>query len=557
MVRVLVLLFSTLFFTLSTYAQEVKFYSEITPKEGSEDDTYIYSVVIEGTQASDFPTLEGGSGFKLSYIGPENSVSIINGHTSMKTRYRYLLAPKKPGLLETPTAELNLNGKSYLAPPKRVRVSKSVAIDESSNAEVFLRQSLSAHEVFEGQQVVNTLALYTKVDISGYNLEDIDYDGFWKAEFGDPSATIRNVNGKRYKVISRKDALYPLRAGDLSMPERIVEGKIAARSRMSRFSLFPQVQYKSGKWRAPGIPLKVKALPEAPKSSSLWNLNTPIVGNTSVSATYKPTPIAVGESKTIQIRVKSEGNINPLLAPKVKFPRHIKPYFEKPEVVTSVTNGKLIISKTFALSLVGLSGGEVNIPEIELTFFDPKSEKYQTAKSEAISFFVTGPVDTAEKQDTKESPTAVIDEETNEKLPAYTEKSKLEKLSERISLSLSLLIITAIIIIFLAAIFFTRAIRKKSPIKKLIQNIEQARSAEQLGVAFKAFLSAKLPAIKPESSGEALRAEIKRALKQSDRAFAVQNAVDSIEKFLYSGEANSSKFESLRVKVLNVVRDWQ
>lgn len=378
---------------------EAHIYLEVSPSSGTMDDEFTMSVTVAGSSATDYPVLSGGEDFKLTLIGPETSVNIINGKISQQVRYVYRLIATKIGTLNTPSAEIEIAGQKLSAPPVPVSITGGHA-PASANQDVFSRHTLSNEEVFVGQQVLETTEFYSSKAVTNLEIGDSTQDGFVSVTLGDPDKAIRNIDGQRFSVVSLKRALFPLRPGEQTIlaPEIKGESREVKRPRPGSLfggldpfhddlmqDFFGTVVSKPFSVRGPELRIRVAPLPPPPPG-----VTDPIVGTLAFSNTFQNAPIKTGESKTIEIEVRSTGNLNLLKSLPLEDNPSFKLYRESPSTRTRVTGGKLETTKTFRFSVVPLVAGHFVLPSIQIPYFNPATGQYETAITEEIAFEVLG-----------------------------------------------------------------------------------------------------------------------------------------------------------------------
>ena len=155
---------------------QVSVRTEISPTSGSVDDLFLFTVVVEGSQAASPPLLSGGDDFDLRLLGPRSTISIINGTMHSRVSYVYHLTPKHEGNLSTPRAEVRIDGKAFSAPSVEVPVARGTAHDHKDSSApagnaIFLKQTATPLHVYQGQQIRQAITVYTRVDLSDLNMQ--------------------------------------------------------------------------------------------------------------------------------------------------------------------------------------------------------------------------------------------------------------------------------------------------------------------------------------------------------------------------------------------------
>lgn len=571
MVRSLVIF---ILLSISTAFAEPQLYLDVMPKTGAQDEEFILSVVIENSSQGAVPSLSGGSDFDIEYLGPRSSTTIINGTVTVEAAHNYRLFPKRSGVLETPGATVTIGGKRLEAAPLKIKITKS---DNSpATSDIILRQEISRVKPYVGQQIIHTLSLYSAVPIYDYQFSDQQFDGFWSKSIGDIDKSAANLNNRRFNVFRWVKALFPLRSGQITIPQREIEVKVQSRRRTRGFpfgyrdpfsdpfdSFFGKAQLETKRFQAEKTNVDVRALPQPQEALKLWNTGNVLVGRTSLAVAYDESSIKTGENKTVTVRLTSLGNLNPITTLPLDDSPSYRIYQEGAEEDESFHDSELVMTKTIKFSIVPFKPGRLEISSLELSYFDPETETYEIAAAPPVSFMVSG----ADLSQSAVAPDAPAAKEQFEKLstdhPAppkndseaftpYRKETALERISSQVSLSLSLFVLAvAALIIFLIRL----AIAPVKERRKRSAALAEIVSAQDISALYKAVFNFISSAIGSDYSGEPLRAVIKQRVSDSDQLFAVLTLLDRLEAAQFGGTQNQSfSFEDLKAEAIETMQ---
>ena len=386
--------------------------SEISPELGSLDDLYLFTVTLDDYQDRVNPQLSTSADFSVELLGPKTSISIINGAVRSQQAFVYQLTPKRSGNLKTPEAQVAVSGKILSAPPINVSISpmantqptdpQAGTTNPPPNQQLFMTQTASPEGVYVGQQIVNSIGVFTQVNLKGVRINDDTSDGFWQETISDGQNGQRELNGKEYATIHISRALFPLRPGTLVIPARqgIAQVPVTRQSNpLSGFdpfsadffdNFFQRTVVQERKMQSNEVTIDAVALPAPPADIKQFLHGLTIVGNTSLSLEYSDTPLNVGESKNITVRIIREGHLNPLKFLPLAPPSGVKVYEGQSLVRHNTHGGKLITEKTFTYSIVPVRSGMLRIPGAALAYFDPYEKKYRVASSKDIVIVSSG-----------------------------------------------------------------------------------------------------------------------------------------------------------------------
>ncbi|UZR92827.1 BatD family protein [Chondrinema litorale] len=412
----IVLLFSSV---TSLLAQDVNF-SVNAPKvvATGENFRFIYSVNADGEnfRANDFPSdIRILSGPNRS---TSSSVQIINGKMSqsMTQSYTYYAVASKEGNITLPSAIIEVDGEEYTSDPFTVEVVKgntqaqqqnsqgsmnqtNVPQSEIADKDLFVRVELSDKEVYQGESLVATLKVYTRVDLEGF--DDIRYpafNGFWSDDL-DVSTRIsldrEAVNGEIYQVGTfKKVLLFPQQSGKLTLEpfelDCVVRQRVRRRRRSNDpFSMFDDMlggsyQRVLKKVASPALTLNVKPLPVTTRPSSFHGA----VGDLKLTSSVDLTAVKSNEPVTFTVKVSGNGNLKFVDPLKINFPPDLEVYGPKIDNNFKATNAGTTGSKTFEYLVIPRRHGNYTIPSVDFSWFNPSTGKYETASTESYEINV-------------------------------------------------------------------------------------------------------------------------------------------------------------------------
>ena len=447
-----------------------------------------------------------------------------------------------------------------------------------------MNQTATPSSVFVGQQLVNSITVYTNVNIQALKIEEDTPDGFWEEAISDGNKTRKVINGIDYAAIEVSRALFPLKAGALIIPQRKALAKIPVRSRsnpltsLDPFSddffegFFQRSIIRDKTLATQQLPIEVKALPPAPEEIAPFLRGIPIVGATSLTAHYSETGIKVGESKNISLIVTSEGNLNPLKSLSLRAPEGTKLYEGQVTSKHDTRGAKLLSQKTFSFSIVALEPGVFKIPGASLAHFDADSASYKMTTTPDITFVVTGSPLTSQLPGSQVNPAAKSPIDLNPAPPgasllptpaplplapnlSYREASLLETLRERVSLELALLILSAT----LAAIFLTwlllRATSSSRPLRVAIERISKAATLSELDAALRGWAAISIPGAKPQCSLDELRALLRAQSSSTGSTLSLLALLDELELACYSNSKQEVNLHELKCRLISCLKE--
>ncbi len=292
-------------------------------------------------------------------------------------QYTVVLKASKEGTYTIDPVSFLVSGNKFTSEKLTIDVgpktNKGNTVAPKENPNLFGRIHLSRSSVVIGEPVVASCKIYTAYN--NLSAQDFDFpkaNGFWNEEIdggknGWPE-TIERIGNTRYKVITiKKDLLYPMKTGKLSVPAFTID-LIANRT---FFNPGSQITIESN---SPTI--EVKEIPNTPANFS------GLVGSFSMSADISGTDVNANDGIDINIKIEGKGNFNQLQDAGVKFPLDFDVYDPEIKESVRVTSSGLSGSKTFNYLGIPRAGGKYEIGPVELVYFDPKAGKFKTLTSD-------------------------------------------------------------------------------------------------------------------------------------------------------------------------------
>ena len=407
LLHILIFAASLLGNTYASYAQ-VNFQAS-APAVVSVGEQFRYTLLLNSSGTGlKLPNIEG---FQI-VMGPSTSSSTsmqyINGQMSrtQSTTYTYIFQALTEGTFSIPPASITVDGTVVSSNPVAIEVVKgekpqtptgtqqqqSPQTSQStagSDADVFIRAIASKTNVFQGEPLVVTFKLYTRLDAT--NLENPKapaLNGFYLQEIEVPplrSLEREIVNGEIYGTgVLRKVVLFPQRAGELIIDpyelDVIVRERVASAPRGFFDDFFGSAQLVRKKAASPALKINVKPLPQ-PRPQNF----TGAVGNFSVEASADKTQVKANEPVNYSIKISGTGNLKLIEQPKVDFPIGFEVFDAQVKESVRNTESGSSGSKSFEILLIPRHQGAYRIPALNFSWFDPASGSYKNYRGEEIS----------------------------------------------------------------------------------------------------------------------------------------------------------------------------
>jgi len=345
-------------------------------------------------------------GFRV-LMGPSQSISSswVNGVRSFSKTYTYTLAPTARGKFTIKQATIVIKGETYKSLPKEVEVTAAVerpdgekTVDDVADESLHLVAEISKTSPYLNEAVTVVYKLYASPSIDVTNFRALDnpkYNNFWSQDIPVTKYDVQNTtyDGKSYRsVILKRVVLYPQRTGELEIEPLSLDVSLQVPTNKRDFfggRIFAQTNKTVS---AGNRTINVKPLPTQGKPADFSGA----VGEFQFSVTTSKTHLNASESLQAKVAISGKGNLKLFEIPSLNLPSSLEVY--DPEfnesVRTTLSGMEGNVSNSY--TVVPTFKGKYPIPSIAFSFFNPKTEKYQTLSSGEIMINVLeGPTSAA------------------------------------------------------------------------------------------------------------------------------------------------------------------
>lgn len=277
---------------------------------------------------------------------------------------------------------------------------------------IFFLVETDKRNVYRGEQINVSYKLYTRLPMEINITKTPDLQGFWSQDvkLPNPPQPVKEIyKGKEYQVFEiKRTAIFPTQTGTLLLDQAKAEGLVRLGEGSEAGDLFDQffgslldeeairamggrVEEVPVQLQSAPIEIHVKELPLANKPNSFKGA----VGQFSLASSIDKTEIKDNEAATLTLRISGTGNLKIAEAPQVDFPPMLNAF--EPIVVDSIVHtpqyiaGYKEIKYTFTPNRVG----QVEIPPVHFSFFDPEVNAYKTITSPSYKINVVSKENTA------------------------------------------------------------------------------------------------------------------------------------------------------------------
>lgn len=323
-----------------------------------------------------FPNITNIEGFAITGTANSSQTSIINGKVSKTVSKTYTFTPQKD--VTIPSFTVSVDGKQHKTKAQKISVIKPQASKKGDPFVVELKLDKSRLKV--GESTTLKILFKQRLDAKAdkLNLNKPKIDNFW----------IKPIDGNKrfsqgqYIVTQLSYLIFAQKSGQFKIPPIEVDiGKYSQGSRGGFFndpffnSFNAQINWK--KIYSNSLQIQVDALPN----------NIELFGDFHIKASADKKEVLVNKPVNLTIDINGVGNIDDIQKFDVNLPNAIV-YPDKPQINSQLSGGEY--QGTFKQKIAIISDSNFTIPSMKLTYFDKKTQKIKTIKTDPIDISVKG-----------------------------------------------------------------------------------------------------------------------------------------------------------------------
>ncbi|HVK59477.1 MAG TPA: BatD family protein [Candidatus Kapabacteria bacterium] len=339
-------------------------------------ETVNLSVTIEGgapQSAENFPPIQG---LTIQYRGPAQSITSINGQTTIRHTLNYSVSAPQPGQFTIPAIKVYVDGTAYPTTPVRLTVAK--ADPSVQNRSAFLRLTVPKTEVYVGEIIPVDLQLYV-IDAENMQAPQLKSDGFVIHKQLEHTTSRAQIGNVLYSVLTFRMSVSAAKAGKLTLGP--AEMNLVLRVRVQPdpndvFGFFGRYQRRSVTISSPTVELNVLPLP-SPAPAEF----TGAIGVFNWTVNVGPTNLTGGDPITIRATITGRGNFDNVKLPEFNWPE----FRTYPPTSSTALSDQLGIdgAKTFEQVVVPQGAAANQLPALTFAYFDPAKKEFVTLEHSA------------------------------------------------------------------------------------------------------------------------------------------------------------------------------
>jgi len=331
--------------------------------------------------------------FFVGQVSKLSNTSIYNGDIQRSLTWTVALMPKQTGVQHIPAIEVGTEQSN----PVRIVVNEPTNAPPGE-ADVFVTSEVDVDETFVQAQILYRIRIYRAVNTRQPALREPTITG---AEAlvelaGDERQYESVLNGRAYNVIERVIALFPQESGEIEISPARFEARVLRDGRITGRKVFESESHK--------ITVLPIPAPPADMLDAAWLPARDV--QLSEEWSRPPDEMQAGEPVTRIVTLSALGQIETQLpateAPEVD---GLNIYADMPELGRAIETDGIRGVRRDQYAIIGLVGGELELPSLEVPWWDIEAGEWRVATLPARILTVEG----AEPAPAIEEPPVVVE----------------------------------------------------------------------------------------------------------------------------------------------------
>lgn len=336
--------------------------------------------------------------FEILSNRQSSQFSMTNGQIKSSSSWILTLLPKKEGFLVIPSLRYG----NQTSKPLKLHVTQRREVNSvNSNEVIFMDAQVDKKDVYVQEQVIYTVRLYRRIDLHESSYTPPTVDNAVMEMLGNQREYTSTVNGRSYKIIELRYAIFPQQSGELVIPPAKIVGTIfLANNRSFMFDPFNGKQIQRA---TPELTVRVKPQPSDYPADKPW------LPARSLQLRETWTPDSddwkVGEPVTRKIILEAEGLASSALPP-IHIPElpGLKIYPEQADIQSNIGPRGMLSTRTENIAMIATQGGNVTLPPVEITWWDVDEQKLKIAQLPPRTISISGAVRKAQTDAAPQAP---------------------------------------------------------------------------------------------------------------------------------------------------------
>jgi len=337
----------------------------------------------------DFSPLE--KDFTILNQSQQQSTQIINWEKTKSLQWVLTVMAKRAGNLVIPAINFGKDSSQFSS-----LIVNKVNVTGNTNDDLFLQVEVSNARPYIQEQVIYTLKLYRKVNISQASLTEPELQNAVIEKLGEDKNYNTEYQGGSYVVTERKYAIFPQKSGIISIAPLALTANIIVPSQQRRNGFFNRKSTRTKRVTSEEITLEVQPKPDSIKAGYWLPAQQVYLQEKWPSDLVKTT---VGEpiTRTITLLVKgaTAGALPELYGKNI--PEHLKAYPDQPVLKEEGKGAGMVALREEKIALIPSQAGVYTLPAIEVLWWNTVTQQEEVARIPERTITALAALDSVDK----------------------------------------------------------------------------------------------------------------------------------------------------------------
>lgn len=373
------------------------------------------------------PVIPSLPNFNIYSSGQSRSFSVINGKTSVKSRFEYILSPRFAGKSTVGAFSIEVGGQIYKTEPIEIEVSRSaqssgaVSPSKSNNAnsqsyqnkvrtekgkqttrepnqtrkypDFFMTSQVDKKEAFLNEQINLKIRFYQNQNSRLFDnprYEKPKMEGFISEDIK-TSTGYETLDGSIYAYTEFEYALFGILPGRASVGAATVEYSPAIGNMFDAFGIFFNSSSETREVKSDPLEVLIKPLPSEGKTEDFYGA---VGSNFRIETEVDKKELSVGQTLVLTTKISGIGTMRAIDSlPPLDLGPSFRVYDSTSSSSAKIYSGLLGGTKEFKTIIVPRTSGSFVIPPVVFQYFNPVKNIYETVESSPIALHISPEAD--------------------------------------------------------------------------------------------------------------------------------------------------------------------
>ncbi|MDP2315394.1 MAG: BatD family protein [Pseudomonadota bacterium] len=345
-------------------------------------------LMVVDTSPRSVPRFDVPAGLEIAYEGQSQQRQIINFQSTSSTIFSYSLTALAAGEYDIGPITVPTAAGALTTTALHLKVTPRAPGSDDS-----LVGDIGTDHAWVGQVLVYHLRFQTEKNVVTGQWTPPSPAGFTTEPTVEPM-TAEYTLEQDGKPLSVQELYFPLRAsapGKWTIPGGVLRAQysVTDTSRRRRQNIFDGIgaygSVRTEAYSAGPLAIDVRELPAEGRPADA----TGLVGHYTVAARASGGSTRVGDTVTVEVVVEGDGALAGFSLPPLAG-TDFRVYDDQPIVEARIEDGKYHAKATFKRAIVPQGPGVIQVPPIEIAYFDPSTGAWGRASTQPITLDVSG-----------------------------------------------------------------------------------------------------------------------------------------------------------------------